>query len=47
MVFAVAVALDDEPSVLYEGRRKLHAQAAEEEEMAGGMTEADGPGEER
>lgn len=46
MVFPVAVALQDEPPVLYKWRGELHAEAAEEEEVTGRVTEADGPCEE-
>lgn len=44
VIFSVAVALEDEPTVLHKGGGELHAQAAEEEEVAGRVTETDGPG---
>ena len=38
--------MDDEPAVLHEGGGEFHAEAAKEEEVAGGVAEADWPGEE-
>lgn len=46
MVLSVAIALQDEPPVLHKGGGELHGEAAEEEEVAGWVTETDGPGNE-
>ena len=46
VIFAVLVALDNEPAVLHEGGGEFHAEAAEEEEVAGRVAEANRPGEE-